>query len=77
MQAAEAAFGTDQASLVAAEAQVRTLSATAYQEWGAVLGKSLIEESPMIKALIERQSFLLQITLPPAWCSRRHLPRLR
>ncbi|WGR91433.1 efflux RND transporter periplasmic adaptor subunit [Bradyrhizobium sp. ISRA443] len=65
VQAAEAAFGTDQASLVAAEAQVRTLSATAYQEWGAVLGKSLIEESPMIKALIERQSFLLQITLPP------------
>ncbi len=65
VQAAEAAFGTDQASLVAAEAQVRTLTATAYQEWGAVLGKSLVEESPMIKALIERESFLLQITLPP------------
>jgi hypothetical protein len=65
VQAAEAAFGTDQASLVAAEAQVRTLTATAYQEWGAVLGKSLVEESPMIKTLIERQSFLLQITLPP------------
>jgi hypothetical protein len=65
VQAAEAAFGTDQASLVAAEAQVRTLTATAYQEWGAILGKSLVEESPMIKALIERESFLLQITLPP------------
>ena len=65
VQAAEAAFGTDQASLVAAEAQVRTLTATAYQEWGAVLGKSLVEESPTIKTLIERQSFLLQITLPP------------
>jgi hypothetical protein len=65
VQAAEAAFGTDQASLVAAEAQVRTLTATAYQEWGAVIGKSLVEESPMIKALIERESFLLQITLPP------------
>jgi hypothetical protein len=65
VQAAEASFGTDQASLVAAEAQVRTLTATAYQEWGSVLGKSLVEESPMIKALIERQSFLLQITLPP------------
>jgi hypothetical protein len=65
VQAAEAAFGTDQASLIAAEAQVRTRTATAYQEWGAVLGKSLVEESPMIKALIERQSFLLQITLPP------------
>ena len=66
VQAAEAAFGTDQASLVAAEAQVRSLTATAYQEWGAVIGKSLVEESPMIKTLIERQSFLLQITLPPA-----------
>ena len=65
VQAAEAAFGTDQASLIAAEAQVRTRTATAYQEWGAVLGKSLVDESPMIKALIERESFLLQITLPP------------
>jgi|SRR6185437_15168063 len=65
VQAAEAAFGTDQASLVAAQAQVHTFTATAYQEWGAVLGKSLIDESPMIKSLIERQTFLLQITLPP------------
>ena len=65
VQAAEAAFGTDQASLAAGEAQVRTLTATAYQEWGSVLGKSLVDESPMIKALIERQNFLLQITLPP------------
>lgn len=65
LQAAEAAFGTDQASLGAAEAQVRTLTATAYQEWGSVLGKSLVDESPMITALIERRTFLLQITLPP------------
>src|SRR6266436_6487332 len=62
---AKAPFGTDQASLAAAEAQVRTLTATAYQEWGSVLGKSLVDESPMITALIERQTFLLQITLPP------------
>lgn len=65
VQSAEAAFVTDQASLAAAEAQVRTLTATAYQEWGSVLGKSLVEESPMITRLIERQDFLLQITLPP------------
>ncbi len=65
LQAAEAAFGTDQASLVAAEAQVRALTATAYQEWGSVLGKSLVDQSPAIAALIERQNFLLQITLPP------------
>jgi len=65
LQAAEAAFGTDQASLVAAQAQVRTLTATAYQEWGSVLGKSLVDGSPQITHLIERQDFLLQITLPP------------
>lgn len=66
LQVAVAGFGTDQASLAAAEAQVRTLTATAYQEWGSVLGKSLIDGSPMISRLIERQEFLLQITLPPA-----------
>jgi hypothetical protein len=65
MESAEAAFATDQANLAAAQAQVRTLTATAYQEWGSVLGKSLVEESPMISRLIERQDFLLQITLPP------------
>jgi len=65
MQSAEAAFVTDQASVAAAEAQLRTLAATAYQEWGAVLGKSLVEDSPVITRLIEREDFLLQITLPP------------
>lgn len=65
LQSAQAAFATDQANLAAAQAQVRTLVATAYQEWGAVLGKSLVEESPMIGRLIERQDFLMQITLPP------------
>jgi hypothetical protein len=64
-ESAEAAFAADQASLAAAEAQVRTLRATAYQEWGSVLGRSLVDDSPMISRLIERQEFLLQITLPP------------
>jgi hypothetical protein len=65
MESAEATFATDQANLAAAEAQARTLAATAYQEWGSVLGKSLVEESPMINRLIERQDFLVQVTLPP------------
>lgn len=64
-QAADAAFQTDQAALAAAQSQVRTLSATALQEWGPVLGKSLIDDSSMIARLIERQDFLLQVTLPP------------
>jgi hypothetical protein len=65
VQAAEAAFLTDQAALASAESHLRALSATAYQEWGSVLGKSLIDRSPMITRLIERQDFLLQVTLPP------------
>ena len=65
LQSAQAAFVTDQAGLAAAEAQLRTLTATAYQEWGSVLGKSLVDELPIITRLIERQDFLVQITLPP------------
>ena len=65
MQSAEAALATEQASLEAAQAQVRSLTATAYQDWGSVIGKSLVDESPMVAHLIERQDFLLQITTPP------------
>lgn len=64
-QTAEAAFHTDEAGLASAEAQVHTLVATAHQEWGPVLGKALLDGSPMVARLIERQDFLLQITLPP------------
>jgi hypothetical protein len=65
MQSAGAAFATDQANMMAAQAQVRSLAATAYQEWGSVIGKSLVDQSATIERLIERQDFLLQITLPP------------
>ena len=66
VQTAEAAFLADQAALASAESHLRALSATAYQEWGSVLGKSLIDRSPMITRLIERQDFLLQVTCRPA-----------
>jgi hypothetical protein len=65
LQSAEATFRADEAGVGAAESQVRTLSATAYQEWGPVLGKSLVERSPTVTRVIERQDFLLQLTLPP------------
>jgi hypothetical protein len=65
MQSAEAALRTDQAALAVAEAEIRALTATAYQEWGAVLGKSLVDGSPQVTSLIERQDFLLQITVLP------------
>jgi hypothetical protein len=65
LQTAEATFRADQAGVATAEAQVRTLRATALQEWGTVIGKALVESGPLVQQLIERQTFLLQITLLP------------
>jgi hypothetical protein len=65
VQSSEAAYRTDEAGVGAARSQVRTLAATAHQEWGPVLGKSLVERSATVVRLIERQDFLVQVTLPP------------
>lgn len=65
LQAAEAAYRSDEAGTGAAFSMVRTLAATALQEWGPVLGKSLVERSQTVARLIEREDFLLQVTLPP------------
>lgn len=65
LQTAEAIFRADEAGVRTAEAQVNTLRTTAFQEWGPVIGKALVEGGPLIKRLIERQDVLLQITLPP------------
>jgi hypothetical protein len=64
-EVAEGTFRTDQAALAAAESQVRTLAATAQQEWGPVIGKGIIERSPLVVRLIERGDFLVQVTLSP------------
>lgn len=65
LQSAEAAYRSDEAGVGAAMSLVQTLAATAYQEWGPMLGKSLVEHSAIVTRLIERQDFLLQVTLPP------------
>jgi hypothetical protein len=65
LQAAEATFRGDQAALAAAQSQVRTLAASAQQQWGPVLARSLTRGSTMITRLIERQDFLLQVSLAP------------
>jgi hypothetical protein len=65
-EAAEGIFRTDQAALAAAESQIRTLAATAQQEWGPVIGKGIVDRSPVVVRLIERDQFLVQVTLPPA-----------
>ena len=44
MQTTEAAVLGDKASVSAAESQVRTLAATALQEWGPVIGRALVAQ---------------------------------
>ncbi|KAB7782202.1 efflux RND transporter periplasmic adaptor subunit [Methylorubrum populi] len=65
LETAEGTFRTDEAALAAAQSQVRTLAATAQQEWGTVIGRAIIERSAVITRLIERTDFLVQVTLPP------------
>jgi hypothetical protein len=64
-ETAEATFRADEAAIDSAEARVRTLIATAHQDWGPVLGKSLVDGSSGVTRLIEREDFLLQVTLSP------------
>ncbi|UMY17343.1 efflux RND transporter periplasmic adaptor subunit [Methylobacterium organophilum] len=65
VETAEGTYRTDQAALAAAQSQLRTLAATAQQEWGPVIGKAIVERAPLITRLIERTDFLVQVTLPP------------
>ncbi|WP_375456875.1 efflux RND transporter periplasmic adaptor subunit [uncultured Methylobacterium sp.] len=65
IETTEGTFQTDQAALAAAQSQVRTLGATAQQEWGPVIGRGIVERSPALTRLIERADFLVQVTLPP------------
>lgn len=65
VQNTEAAVIADRAAVEAAQSQVRTLRATAMQEWGPVIGNAMVINGGLINRLIERTEFLLQITLPP------------
>lgn len=65
VQSTEAALIADRAAVEAAQSQVRTLRATAMQEWGPVIGNAMVVDGGLITRLIERVEFLLQITLPP------------
>lgn len=65
VQSSEATLIADRAAVEAAELQVRTLRATAMQEWGPVIGNAMVVDGGLITRLIERVEFLLQITLPP------------
>lgn len=64
-ETAEGTLRVDKAALTAAESQLRTLAATAQQEWGPVIGRGIVERSPAVVSLIERDRLLVQVTLPP------------
>ncbi|MGF3023843.1 efflux RND transporter periplasmic adaptor subunit [Methylobacterium aquaticum] len=64
LETVEGSALTDEAAMAAAESQVRTLAATAQQEWGPVLGRAIVERSPLVTRLIERADLLVQATLP-------------
>lgn len=64
-ETAEGTLRVDKAALTAAESQLRTLTATAQQEWGPVIGRGIVERSAAVVRLIERDQFLVQVTLPP------------
>jgi hypothetical protein len=65
VQSTEAALVGDKAAVETAESKVRTLKATAIQEWGPVIGLALANGTGLVHRLIEREEFLLQITVPP------------
>ena len=63
-QTLEAAFRVDEATVAAADSQVRADAATAMQTWGAVLGRAIADQSPLLARLTGREDVLLQVTLP-------------
>ena len=65
LQAAEATFKSDEASLNAAQVQARNTEASADQAWGPALSRSLATHSELALRLIGHRTVLIQVTLPP------------
>lgn len=62
---AEAQYRVDQATVSAAQTQLQTLAANAQQNWGAVLGASIVKGDETFARLSSRQSVLIQASLSP------------
>ncbi len=65
LQAAQAEFAADQAKSAAARTRLATLTTTATQAWGSVLGRAVADGAPLLARLLDRQDFLVQLTAPP------------
>jgi hypothetical protein len=74
LQAAEAAYDSDEASLRAAEVQARNAAAEAFEAWGPVIGRSLASDGALAESLLQRHRLLIQVTLPLG-VSMRQTPR--
>jgi len=65
VEAAQAAWRSDQASFEAAQQVLRIRRAAIAQEWGSVLADWLIEDSPEFARLMRQEDMLVLITLLP------------
>jgi hypothetical protein len=64
LQEAEAAFKVATAALAAAQSRLTSVAASARQDWGSVLGAALITRAPLLSELVDRRSYLVNVTLP-------------
>ncbi|MDE2361173.1 MAG: multidrug transporter [Hyphomicrobiales bacterium] len=64
LQAAEATYQSDLAAVQAGQVQTQNALANAYQAWGPVLGRSLVEETALGSDLVLHKKVLIQVTLP-------------
>jgi hypothetical protein len=62
-QSAEAGYRGEQAQLTSASIALKAAVATARQEFGPALGQALLDGSPLIGKLIERETMLIQVTV--------------
>jgi multidrug efflux pump subunit AcrA (membrane-fusion protein) len=65
LESKQGTFQVDRASLATAQSRVATVTANMYQLWGGVLGKALIDGTPLAADLIERRAYIVKVTLPP------------
>lgn len=64
VEAQRATMLADRAAVDAAEAPVRTLAATARQDWGGVVGGWILDGSPEFNQLLSGRDVLVQVSVP-------------
>ncbi|WP_298438687.1 hypothetical protein [Geobacter sp.] len=65
LQAAEAAWRADEATLQGATASLKALNGSVRQRWGGVIAGWLFEGSPAFDRLAQQKDLLIQVTFPP------------